>query len=108
MPHHNRAILADIGIQKLNPKKAYKETTKKGLLVDDSKNASKVNLVVEESTEENVESSAELSSDVELALEVENLDLREEKKEDQLSEVENNKVLEQKKFVKKKSKKDHS
>lgn len=32
MPHHNRAILADIGIQKLDPTKEYKKTSKNGLL----------------------------------------------------------------------------
>ena len=32
MPHHKRAILADIGIQSLNPKKNYKKVSKTGLL----------------------------------------------------------------------------
>ena len=34
MPPHNRAILSNIAIQNLNPKKTYKHTGKNGLLLD--------------------------------------------------------------------------
>lgn len=39
MPHHNRAILADIAIQNLDPKKEYKKVSADGLLVAEEKNS---------------------------------------------------------------------
>ena len=33
MPHHNRARLADLGIQNLDPKKEYKHVGKNGMFV---------------------------------------------------------------------------